>query len=81
MSIWVKDLKHNLLILARLDISTSVTLDMLEFIKDNDPNLYGDAMIYAIDKNQDRIDTFNSTKKEIRNNASVQKEDNLTDDL
>ena len=72
MSIWVKDLKHNLLVLARLDISTSVTLDMLEYIKDNHPAIYGDAMIYAIDKNQDRIDAFNSAKSEmekgVRNN-------------
>ena len=65
MSIWVKDLKHNLLVLARLDISTSVTLDMLEHIKDNHPAIYGDAMIYAIDKNQDRIDAFNSAKSEM----------------
>ena len=66
MSIWVKDLKHNLLVLARLDISTSVTLDMIEYIKQNNPKLYGDAMIYAIDKNQDRINAFTSAKSEIQ---------------
>ena len=65
MSIWVKDLKQNLLVMARLDLSASVTLDILEYIKENNPALYGDAMIYAIDKNQDRIDAFNSAKSEM----------------
>ena len=73
MSIWINDLKRNLLELSQLQLSISFTAKMLEYIVEQNPAVYGDAIIYAIDELQDRIDALEKGKKEFQATLEAQR--------
>ena len=65
MSIWIENLKQYAKKLDRIDLCVDMALDMLKYVSNNHPSVYGDALIFAIDKNQNRIDKMNEEKEGI----------------